>query len=82
MNLNYNPIEPGEGHKAVNGINYATQKARDQWLQHATDIVCSEQEPEVEQAFYELARIHGIRGKLVKAILERDILASAHPLAP
>ena len=56
MNLDYNPIEPDEGRKAKYGINYATQGACDEWLQHATNIVCSEQEqefkrePEVEQA--------------------------------
>lgn len=82
MNLEYNPVEPAEGQKAVQGINYANQKARNQWLRHATDVVCSAQDLEVQQAFYELARRCGIRGKLVRAILERDIEARPHPSAP
>ena len=82
MYLEYNPVEPGEGQKAIHGINYANQKARNQWLHHTADIVCSDQGPEVEQAFYELARRHGIRGMLIRAILEHDIMARPHPLAP
>jgi hypothetical protein len=42
MNLDYNPTQPGERRKAIYGTYNATRKARDQWLQHAANVLHEE----------------------------------------
>lgn len=69
MNLDYNPTQPGETQKAIYGINNATRKVRDQWLQHAADVIRSERRPEVEQAYRNHARLNGLHEELARAIL-------------
>ena len=76
MNLDYNPIQPGERQKAVYGRQNATRKARDQWLQHAADVICSGQQPEVEQAYRHLAWSNALHEELARAILIHDISVS------
>jgi hypothetical protein len=76
MNLDYNPIQPGEREKAIYGINNATRKARDRWLQRAVDVICSEHQPKIEQVYRDHARLNGFHEELVRAILIHDIRVS------
>jgi hypothetical protein len=77
MNLNYNPTQPGERQKAIYGTHNATRKARDHWLQHAADVICSGHQPEqAEQAYRHFARSNGLHEELARAILVHNISVS------
>jgi hypothetical protein len=76
MNLDYNPTEAGKRQKAVYGTNKATRKARDQWLQHAVDVIYSEHQSEAGRAYRHFARSKGLHEELARAILIHDILVS------
>jgi hypothetical protein len=76
MNLDYNPTQPGERQKAIYGINNATRKARDQWLQRVVGVIRSGHQPEVDEAYRDHARSHGLHEELARAILIHDIEVS------
>ena len=76
MNLDYKPTQPGKKQIATYGIYNATRKARDQWLQHAANVIRSGHNPEIEQAYCDHARLTGLREELARAILIRDIRVS------
>jgi hypothetical protein len=74
MNLDYNPTQP---QKAIYGTYNTTRRARDQWLQHAADVICSGHQPEqAEQAYRHFARSNGFHEELARAILVHDISVS------
>ena len=74
MNLDYNPTQPVEscGTSKTNAI----RKARDEWLQHAADVIRSGYQPEIEQAFLDHAGLNGLHEELARAILVHDIKVS------
>ena len=76
MDLDYDPIQPKEGQKAVYGRNNAIGKARDRWLQRAAGVISSGQWPEVEQAYRQFARSNGFQEELARAVLIHDISVS------
>lgn len=76
MNLAYNPTQPEERQKDVYGTDNATRKVRNQWIKHAARVIRSGYPPEIEQAYYELAILNGLREELARAILIEDIRAS------
>ncbi len=73
MNLDYKPTQPEERRKAIYGTYNATRKARDQWLQHAANVIRTEHQPEVQQAYRDHARLNGLHEELARAILSHDI---------
>ncbi len=73
MNLEYNPTQSEERRKAIYGTYNATRKARNQWLQHAANVIRSGHQPEVEQAYHDHARLNDLHEELARAILSHDI---------
>lgn len=76
MNLDYNPTQPGETQKAIYGINNATKKARDQWLQRVVGVIRSGHQPELDKAYRDHARSNDLEEELARAILIHDIRVS------
>lgn len=76
MNLDHDPIHPGERQINVFGIHNATRRVRDRWLRHAANVIRSEHPPEVEWTFRYLARSNGVQEQLERAILVHDISVS------
>ena len=74
MNLDYNPTQPVES--CGTGKTNAIRKARDEWLQHAADVIRSGYRPEIEQAFLDHAGFNGLHEELARAILVHDIKVS------
>ena len=72
----HNPTQPGEIQKAIYGINNATKRARDHWLQHATDIIRSKHKREIKLAFFNRAQSYGLYEELARTILIHDIRVS------
>lgn len=76
MNLDYDPIQPGEKLKAIYGTYNATRRAINQWLQRAIRVIYSEQQPEAGPAYRHFARLKGLHEELAREILAHDISVS------
>ena len=81
MDLLYEPTEPIQTQIHVYGKIEATRKARHQWLQHAADVIRSNDHVEVEPAYRSHALSLGLGEELARAILVHDIRVITSPLS-
>lgn len=73
MNINYDPITPGEGHEDAHDVRKARQKALDQFVDRTLTAICTRTHPYAGQAYRIVARLKNEYPVLARAILMYDI---------
>ena len=76
MNLDYDPVQPEKGTRAVFGAQFAMRKAREKFLERALEITQSCDSPGVRATYQQIVSHHNLHEPLNRLLLISDISVS------